>query len=295
MKTGKRFGYLGLSLLAFIAAIAVQLVAQIIVILPSSIMVGFQVGMQGITDVETINQMTLEATEKVVPVALLVSHLAMLLTFALWYKFGCGKPSLKKLDAKKVFSPKHLAAFLLIGVGMCYFTNFALGLIYPIIPESIVEAYETMMENAQMGESAIAIFAAVFIAPIGEELIFRGVVFYYAKKAVTGMSNKTVAFWIANCVQALFFGVMHMNVLQGTYAFMLGLVLGYLAYRFQSVLPAILGHFLFNSVSTFTTEAVTSLLPESNTVYAIIAGISLVITIAGLLMTKPAKEQLVVE
>lgn len=293
MKTGKRIGYFGLSFLAFLGAIVVQVAAQLVVMLPSSIKAGFEAGKQGIKDIETINQMTMDAIQGVMPLAVLAAHVAMLLTFALWYYFGCGKPSLKNVNLKKVFAPKNLAAMLLISVGLCYFTNFGLSLIYPIIPESITEAYESLMESAQMGESPLAIIAAVCVAPIGEELIFRGVSFYYAKKAVTGMSKERLGFWIANCVQAFLFGVLHMNLLQGTYAFVLGLVLGYLADRYKSILPAMLGHFVFNSVSSFTMGPITNILPESNAVYAVVVVVCLVVMIAGFYLSTSKRAEAV--
>ncbi len=286
MNFGKRMGYVGLSLLAFLAAIGVMLVAQFIVILPQSFMIGIEAGMKGITDPVVINEMANEAIMEVAPLAILISHLSMLLVFALWYRFGCGKPSFKKLDKKQLFAPKHILGVFLVGAGMNFFTNFAMSLVYDFIPQVFRDSYESMMETSQFGESALAIIAAVFIAPVGEELIFRGVAFYYAKKAVAGMSNKTLGFWIANAIQALFFGIMHMNVIQGTYAFILGLVLGYLAYRFGSVLPSILGHFLFNGISSFLMEPVSAVIPESEAAYAVVVVVSVIVVVAGLFLIK---------
>ncbi|MBQ7774780.1 MAG: CPBP family intramembrane metalloprotease [Lachnospiraceae bacterium] len=294
MKAGKRIGYLGLSLLALVSAIGVQLVASIVVMLPVTFVAGFQAGMQGIEDMEVITQMSNDAVAAAMPLMVLVAHIGMVLTFALWYRFGCGRPSLKNVDLKQVFAPKKLAAMVLIAVGLCIFTNFALVLVYPIIPESVVETYETMMENVQMGESPLAIFAAVCLAPIGEELACRGVIFYYAKKAVSGMKHPTAAFWIANCVQAFLFGVMHGNLLQGTYAFILGLVLGYMAHHFKSILPAMLGHFLFNGVSSFAMEPISSALPESNVVYGVIVAVCAVVIAGGFYLGGATKEKPIV-
>lgn len=294
MKTGKRIGYLGLCLLAFLASIGVQVVATFLVMLPVTFIAGFKAGTQGITDVDTIMQISNEAVAAAMPAMVLVAHIGIVLTFALWYRFGCGKPSLKNVNFKETFVPKKLISMVLIGVGMCFFTNFALILVYPFIPESVVEAYETLMENAQMGESTLAILAAVCLAPIGEELACRGVIFYYAKKAVSGMKHPTEAFWIANGVQAFFFGLMHMNLLQGTYAFILGMVLGYMAHHFKSILPAMLGHFLFNAVSSFAMDPISSVLPESNTVYGVIVAVCVVVIAGGFYLGGATKEKAVV-
>ena len=281
MTKGKRFGWLGLALSAFLASIVVQFIAAFIMVLPTSFMVGFKAGMQVITDADTITQMTEEAMTGILPVTVLVTHILILITFALWYRFGCGKPSLKKINKKDIFNIKHIVAMVLIALGMNFLANYGMSLVYPIIPESIMESYESMMESAGFGESLLPTIAAVLIAPFGEELVFRGVTFYYARKAVSDMSNKTAAFWIANVIQAFLFGVFHLNIVQGTYAFVLGLVLGYLAYRFKSILPAILGHMIFNGFSSFAAEPVSELIPEGTASYAIVVVVALAVMVAG--------------
>ena len=75
-----------------------------------------------------------------------------------------------------------------------------------------------MMERSGIGTNGMVIFATVCLAPIGEELVFRGLTMKYAEKAFG-------RFWAANLLQAFLFGVIHMNWVQGVYAFFGGLVL----------------------------------------------------------------------
>lgn len=133
--------------------------------------------------------------------------------------------------------------------------------------------------------------AAVLLAPFGEELIFRGVIFYYAKKMMADLENRKKAFWIANTVQALAFGLLHLNVVQSSYAFIIGLVLGYLAYRYQSIVPTILAHMLINGignllVNPFAEKLYGLSLLKSPVVCTIGAVISLGVTMVGLRMSK---------
>lgn len=283
---GKKIGYFSLGVAVFLAALVLTVIVQTVVAFPATFKVGLEAGMQGITDRETITEMSMEALQDVLPYCVLASHISYILVFSLWYHFGCGRPSLKKVNYKSIFAPKLLVGTVLIGVGMCYFMNFALELVFPYIPENIMNSYLEMMEQAQMGTNIVSIIAAVFLAPIGEELIFRGVLFHYCKKAVEDMSNRTAAFWIANIVQAFFFGCLHMNLVQGTYAFLLGLVIGYVGNRFKSVLPCVLVHFLFNGVSTLTGDAVTEILSESVAVLAILTVVTLVVVAVGMVMIK---------
>ena len=58
-----------------------------------------------------------------------------------------------------------------------------------------------------------------------------------------------VRFWAANAIQALVFGVMHLNVVQGVYAFALGLLLGWVFRRTGRLRAAVLLHMAVNASS----------------------------------------------
>lgn len=287
MKFSKRLGWFGMCLTALIASLAVQVAAAVVAMIPAFIIVLIQAVSQGVTDEDTIMQMSMDV---VLSLSVVVSHLMMLLCFSLWYRFGCGKVRLKDVKVKEIFTAKNLLVMVLIGAGMCFLTNFAMNVLYPVIPENIMENYENLMETAGFGVSILPTITAVLIAPFGEEFIFRGVVFYYAKRAVDGMSNKRAAFWIANFIQALFFGIFHFNLIQGTYAFFMGLALGYLAHRFRSILPAMLGHMLINGLSSFAWEPIASLLPETSAAYLLGTVISLAVVIVGFYLGGPAEK-----
>ena len=74
------------------------------------------------------------------------------------------------------------------------------------------------------------------------------------------------AFWVANVVQALLFGLMHGNIVQGLYTFAAGLVLGLLYWRLGDLKFPILLHFGLNA-SSYLVDPLSELLyacvPES--------------------------------
>lgn len=74
------------------------------------------------------------------------------------------------------------------------------------------------------------------------------------------------AFWVANVVQALLFGLMHGNIVQGLYTFATGLLLGLLCWRLGDLRYPILLHFGLN-VSSYLVDPLSDLLcalvPES--------------------------------
>lgn len=108
------------------------------------------------------------------------------------------------------------------------------------INPQILESYSELIQSTGLGEtSIISMIATVILAPIGEECVFRGVTMRLLHR--TG-----VKFWVINFVQALLFGIMHGNLVQGVYAFALGLVLGLIVYRYKSILMGILLHLTYN-------------------------------------------------
>ena len=136
------------------------------------------------------------------PITLVAGHVGLILVFGLWYAFGLKKFPHARKSMKKVATPGNLGGLLLLSLGLSFFMSFGLLLVNPIIPEEIIERYIEMMEIAQLGESVFTNFAGCFLAPIGEELIFRGVMLYFLLKVIKGLKRKKVLFWVVNLVQA---------------------------------------------------------------------------------------------
>lgn len=77
------------------------------------------------------------------------------------------------------------------------------------------------------------------IAPIVEELIFRGMIFNGFRRNYNG--------FIAVFVSALLFSLFHLNPWQMPATFVLGLLLGWLMLRTNNILVAIIGHSINNT------------------------------------------------
>ncbi len=82
------------------------------------------------------------------------------------------------------------------------------------------------------------LFLIVFI-PIMEEIVFRGLI-------LNEIINSTKNYRLAIVFQAVLFGIFHGNIVQGIYAFILGIVLGSIAYIFNSIYLSIIMHCIFN-------------------------------------------------
>lgn len=79
------------------------------------------------------------------------------------------------------------------------------------------------------------------ITPVAEEILYRYLVFYQLR----GWLGRAAAI----VGSALIFGLIHLNVVQTSYAFMLGLLLGILMEVYQDVRVAICGHMMANMLS----------------------------------------------
>ena len=167
----------------------------------------------------------------------IVFSLSCILFFATWYyKKLRGR---FKLDIKTEFHPYEILGLLFLVPGTQFMSSIVTGTISMIFPKWL-EDYLALIENAGLtGEiSPLMLMYTVFLAPIGEELIFRGVTF--------GILRKAFPFWVANIIQALLFGIFHLNPLQGCYTFFVGLFMGYICEKGGTLYHAILFHLLFN-------------------------------------------------
>lgn len=107
-----------------------------------------------------------------------------------------------------------------------------------ILPD-FMNHYTEIMENLGMGSpTLLSVIYVVAVAPVTEELLTRGL--------CLGILKTSFPFWAANLIQAFYFGALHMNLVQGTYAFLMGLVLGYVAHRYGTLKASIYLHFIIN-------------------------------------------------
>lgn len=106
------------------------------------------------------------------------------------------------------------------------------------MPEGTEKMFEEIMGRPE-GYLVIGI-----LAPITEEMVFRGAILRSLLKAFSPQMH-----WLAIVVSALIFGVVHMNLPQACHAFAIGLLLGWLYYRTNSIVPGMVFHWVNNTVA----------------------------------------------
>jgi membrane protease YdiL (CAAX protease family) len=93
----------------------------------------------------------------------------------------------------------------------------------------------------------VAVGGAIILAPLGEELLFRGILQTSIRKLIPARSGSLRHRWAAIAITAVLFGAMHYATPQFVPALtVFGLVLGYLYERTGSLWIPVLVHMLFN-------------------------------------------------
>lgn len=113
----------------------------------------------------------------------------------------------------------------------------------PAIAEEFRIFYETYTEmmSSMSQDAGMFTIAAIFGAPLIEELVFRaGPLVNFKGKMPT---------WAALLITSALFGLAHGAPIQVAYTFVVGLVLGILFIKTDSIYPCIVGHFCFNAAN----------------------------------------------
>lgn len=120
---------------------------------------------------------------------------------------------------KQPFPPSHWMMALLLSLGMMYGGNLIgnglMALVSAVTGREILNPLTEMMLEANPLWSGIA---TVIVAPLGEEFLFRRLLIDRLRR----FGDKT-----AILLSALLFGAFHLNFYQFFYAFLIGLVFGY--------------------------------------------------------------------
>lgn len=151
--------------------------------------------------------------------------------------------------AIKTFPPS-LTPGLVIG---CFGLTIVLSAITALIPmsEPIRETFQSLSD----GNAAMYLVAITLIAPIAEELFFRG----WMLRGFLANYSAAKSIWLTAIIFALF----HLNPWQAVVALPLGLLFGWLVLRTGSLAPGIIGHFVVNFSASYLLTPFAMLLGHS--------------------------------
>jgi membrane protease YdiL (CAAX protease family) len=154
----------------------------------------------------------------------------------------------QKLTYRELFhqSPASAGAVLMLVVppvlllvpALLLTITSALNLLMHVVPLS---AWEESMFSRMADGSIAAVLAVCVLAPLLEEMLFRGIVLRgFLQRYPRGQ---------AIFMSALFFGAAHMNIYQFVVGFVMGTVLAWLYERTRSLIPCIALHAAYNTTT----------------------------------------------
>lgn len=239
----KKLKSTGFSILYLVITLVMQLVIAVIL--------AVQIGMfQFLTGADKANLKQIEETftgsqYNLILVALV--NLIYIVGFGLWYYFIRTKRDVSPVPYRRILSAKNFA--LTFGLALCgqFLCNIVMMLFAVGFPSKFDE-YMKLVETLDI--NVLPAWAMLFIvgiwSPLAEELVFRAMVFRTMRKGFS--------FWVSAIVSSVFFGIYHMNIVQGVYAALLGLLLAYTYERTNSLLGCYLLHLMFN-LSSYAIDA----------------------------------------
>lgn len=177
---------------------------------------------------EMLGAYSVMLSEIMLPI-LLVSNLIIVLFFVIKNYFSKEK-ALKKLKIN------NISKYIFIGILL----NIVISLIISFLPKELLEQHSLFTSVALNGGFIMTLITTGIISPIAEEVIFR----YGIQRSLYRVNPIYAIIY-----QSVIFGLLHGNIIQITYATVLGLIFGYIYYRSKNLLTPILLHIAINSSS----------------------------------------------
>ncbi len=248
---------IAIAVLKSIGYVGIWLGVQTILVLAFTLVITFANPYMNSDEVlNFVNSLSMELT--------LATNLITLAIFILIFKIA-SKSFLSKIQASLPHK-KSILPTAVVGVSAQFTTLFVLGIIINMLPKSWVESFEQNSEIINDANQVVVFIVAVILAPIFEEIMCRGLILNSLRKAMPK--------WCAIVLSSLIFGVIHGNAIQIIYATALGILLGWIYTKTDSIYIPMLCHFAFNLTSTLLQYVNTE-----NEVIAVILSLVMLISI----------------
>lgn len=176
----------------------------------------------------------------------------------LWYYFAfVEKQGMKTFwsDQTARIRPISILWAALLTFAISHVVSILMAVIGLLLP-SAMDNYTELMETSGFTQySLVWVLSTLILPPVVEETVFRGLIYRYLRKA-------GACFIVANLIQAVLFGIYHMNLVQGIYAALLGFMLGWLTHRYKSLLIPMSVHAFFNLFGTALADFESRFFPD---------------------------------
>ena len=127
------------------------------------------------------------STTRVNTLIMIVFSLLCIGAFGFWYHAGYN--GIYLIHPRKVFHPLSIVGIILLVPGTQCLSTYLVSFTASLFPQWM-KAYEKLMESTGInsGLTVSMFFYSILLAPIGEELLFRGVTMHQAKRVFPFLS-----------------------------------------------------------------------------------------------------------
>lgn len=163
--------------------------------------------------------------------------LPFVLVFFVMHKKGI----LKSLPLGSVYDPVNTSLLLFGGLGLCYVVNSIVSYLYIIMSSFGLDFYSMQQET-----ELITLTPSILLLQVLRSAVLPALFEEFAYRGVVMQSLRRYGDWFAILVSAFLFGMIHGNMLQVPFAFLVGIILGYCTIVTGSMWCSIGIHFLNN-------------------------------------------------
>lgn len=150
------------------------------------------------------------------------------------------KDTLTKRASITQYPRQFMLTVIIMGVATSYAIMLIMGLLQKaeLLPQSWIDSQNSAYSDVYSASPVMQFLSVGFVAPLVEEVLFRG--------CILGALKKEMHPWAAIIVSAALFGAAHGTPLAMIYATALGILMGWIALRFNSIVPALYFHMAYN-------------------------------------------------
>lgn len=216
---------------------AVYLLTQVLVSVVYSTVLSTQMTMEMMAAGEELDMMAMTETLTAELMGRLmemtfVAGLVTLLIF--WIRFAVRKKKLTKEVCLRKFPAKGILPIAIMAA--CFNVITSVIVTYFPWPQSWMDSY--VANSSSIDGSLMSWLTAVLMAPVLEEIVFRGLMYTRLKKGLPVIA--------AAIVTSLAFGIAHGTIIWAIYTFIFSMVLIWVFEKFQSLAACIVLHMAYN-------------------------------------------------
>lgn len=156
------------------------------------------------------------------------------------------KDTLTKRASINKYPRQFMLTAIIMGVAASYAIMLVMGLLQKaeLFPQSWIDSQNATYADVYSASPFMQFISVGFIAPLVEEILFRG--------CILGALKKEMHPWVAIVISAVIFGVAHGTPIAIIYSTALGILMGWIAVTFNSVVPALYFHMAYNCAVAYS-------------------------------------------